>query len=103
MQGPIMLVSGGDDQLWPSSKFAEIVMEWLTCHHHPYKNIHLHYKDAGHFLCFPYTLPYMPPNVMLSPGGGMTVTFGGSDKANTRTALDAWPKMLDFLKQNLDG
>ncbi|WP_411828358.1 acyl-CoA thioester hydrolase/BAAT C-terminal domain-containing protein [Paenibacillus elgii] len=68
-----MLVSGGDDQLWPSSKFAEILMERLTCHHHPYKNIHLHYKDAGHFLCFPYTLSYMPPNVMLSPGGGMTI------------------------------
>lgn len=67
------------------------------------KNIHLHYKDARLFLCFPYTLPYKPPNVMLSPGGGMAITFGGSDKANTRTALDAWPKMLDFLKQNLNG
>nr|WP_253298345.1 acyl-CoA thioester hydrolase/BAAT C-terminal domain-containing protein [Paenibacillus sp. MSJ-34] len=97
IQEPIMLVSGGDDQLLPSFRFAEIVMKRLTCHHHPY-NIHLHYKDAGHFPCFPYTLPYMPPNVMLSPGGGMTITFGGNDKANTRAALDSWPKMLDFLK-----
>ncbi|WP_416827331.1 acyl-CoA thioester hydrolase/BAAT C-terminal domain-containing protein [Ectobacillus polymachus] len=101
IKGSVMLISGGDDQLWPSSLFAETVMERLDDYNHPYSNIHLHYKDAGHFLCFPYVLPNIPPNIMMSPWGGMTITFGGSDKANTKSSLDSWPKILDFLKKNL--
>lgn len=101
IKGPVMLISGGDDQLWPSSLFAETVMKRLAYYNHPYQNIHLYYKEAGHFLCFPYTLPNMPPNIMMSPWGGMTIPFGGSAKANTNSSLDSWPKILGFLKQNL--
>lgn len=101
IKGPVMLISGGDDQLWPSSLYADIIMKRLERHRHPYADLHLHYPGAGHFLCFPYTLPYMPPNIVMSPFGGMMLTFGGSAEANTAASLDSWPKMLEFLGNQL--
>ncbi|MDO6449859.1 acyl-CoA thioester hydrolase/BAAT C-terminal domain-containing protein [Oceanobacillus profundus] len=100
IQAPIMLISGGDDQLWPSSLFSNMIMERLTEKNHPYPNVHLHYKDAGHFLCFPFTFPSMPPEVLLS-NGPFTLTFGGSANANAQAAKDSWPKILAFLDESL--
>lgn len=77
-----------------------MIMERLTEKNHPYPNVHLHYKDAGHFLCFPFTFPSMPPEVLLS-NGPFTLTFGGSANANAQAAKDSWPKILAFLDESL--
>jgi len=101
IQAPIMLISGGDDQLWPSSLFGNMVMDRLNKKNHPYPNIHLHYEKAGHFLCFPFTFPFMPPEILLS-NGPFTMTFGGNAHANAQAAVDSWPKILTFLKDSLN-
>lgn len=99
IQGPILLVAGQDDQLWPSALFAKMVMDRLAVHNHPYPDQHLRYKGAGHFVCFPYGLPSLPPMVTLSPAAGVLLTFGGSAKANAHAATDSWPRILTFLAE----
>ena len=93
--GPILLISGEDDQLWPSTLFANQVIDRLANHHHPYPYEHLHYQEAGHFVCFPYGLPSLPPMVQPAPG----IAFGGSAQANAHSVRDSWPKILAFLEQ----
>ena len=97
IQGPVLLISGEDDQLWPSTVFAEQVMDRLTQRQHPYSYEHLRYKDAGHFVCFPYGLPSLPPYVQPAPG----IAFGGSISANAHSVTASWPKILVFLEQVL--
>ncbi|GCE29993.1 acyl-CoA thioesterase [Dictyobacter alpinus] len=101
IQGPILLISGGDDQLWPSTQFSQLIMERLAKYNHPYEYEHLHYEKAGHFVCFPYALPSLPPMIMLSPLAGMYLGFGGTPEANASAAIDSWPKMLTFLASAL--
>src|SRR5205823_8872003 len=52
-RGPILLVSGADDQMWPSSALADIAMRRLETHHHPYPFRHLKYEGAGHLILVP--------------------------------------------------
>ncbi len=97
INGPVLLVSGTEDQLWPSQRFAELVLARLRAHDHPYPDEHLSYAGAGHFLCFPYGLPGMPPMTRMSPVPVITMDFGGTPAANAAAARDSWAEILRFL------
>jgi dienelactone hydrolase len=101
IQGPILLLSGQQDQLWPSAQFSELILERLRSHKHPYLYEHLSYAEAGHFVCFPYGLPSLPPMIALSPVAGMLIVFGGTPGAQAAAATDSWLKIRAFLKENL--
>jgi dienelactone hydrolase len=101
IRGPVLLVTGGDDQVWPSARFSKLIIERLARHNHYYAYKHLNYQEAGHFVCFPYALPSMPPMTMLSPIAGMYIAFGGTPKANAAAAIDSWSKILSFLRESL--
>jgi BAAT / Acyl-CoA thioester hydrolase C terminal len=87
--------------LWPSALFADMVIDRLARKNHPYPYKHLSYKDVGHFVCFPYGLPSLPPMLTLSPGGGMLLNFGGKAKAHALAASESWSEILAFLEESL--
>jgi len=90
----VLLVSGRDDQLWPSSAMAEEIIDRLRRHGHTRPYSHLAYDEAGHALVVPYF-----PTTELSASGGRAL--GGSVAGAARAAADHWPKVLRFLEQNL--
>jgi BAAT / Acyl-CoA thioester hydrolase C terminal len=45
-RGPLILLSGTDDGLWPSSRLAQIAMERLKAHRHPYPYAHMSYPPG---------------------------------------------------------
>jgi dienelactone hydrolase len=98
-QGPILLIAGKDDQLWPSDIYCEQVMERLSAQKFGYSYERLSYEGAGHFLCFPYGVPSLPPMTKLSPGGGVTIDFGGNPRANAEATVDSWGRILGFLEE----
>lgn len=100
IQAPLLLITGGDDQLWPSGPFAEQVLARRRQHDHDHDQ-HLDYPAAGHFVCFPYGLPSLPPMTRLSPPGPITMDFGGTAAANAAAAKDSWPTLLAYLATNL--
>jgi len=93
IEGPVLLISGTDDQVWPSTRFSEMVVERLKAHDHPFPYDHLRYEGAGH----PAGLPYSGP-VMIRAG---PMPLGGSLEANGFLKADSWPKVLGFLKKHL--
>ncbi|TSB45541.1 alpha/beta fold hydrolase [Alkalicoccobacillus porphyridii] len=99
IKAPVMLIAGGDDQVWPAARFAERIKENLT----EYPLECLAYEKAGHFLAFPYALPGMPANVNMHVGGGMIMNFGGTKEANAAATTDSWEKLLNFLGENAGG
>ena len=94
INGPVLLVSGTGDELWPSTRFSEMVMERLRTHDHPFPYEHLRYEGAGHLI----TLPGYKPEESWT----MRVELGGSREANEFANADSWPKVLGFLKEHFE-
>jgi dienelactone hydrolase len=99
--GPILLVSGKDDAMWPSSLFSDMVMERLAEHRHPHPNQHLAYDGAGHVI----GQPWLPTTVTASihPVTRNLFAYGGSARASARAREDSWSRILAFLDTHLKG
>ncbi len=98
INGPILLVSGADDQMWPSFLFADMVIERLAAHHYPYPYEHLRYAGAGHII----GTPYLPTTVTASrhPVAGLVFAYGGNAKDSAHAQADSWSKVLAFLEES---
>lgn len=97
--GPILLISGGDDQVWPASRMSEMIFGRLkSCGFSQYVE-HLHYAKAGHSLRY----PSMPTTAKISQSRGVKypILLGGSASANARAQEDAWRHMVAFFERNL--
>ena len=90
--GPILLVSGDDDRMWPASRMGRQIMDRLAAHNHPFDSRHVHYPDAGHLM--------RPPGV---PTGVLDGKFalGGTPPAQAAANRAAWIETVTFLRQSL--
>jgi dienelactone hydrolase len=99
-QGPILLISAGDDRNWPSEHLSEIAFQRLQAHSHPYPDRHLRYPRAGHAIIGP---PYGPTTALQVPGPGVTFIMGGTPEANAQARANAWFQTLAFLQEHLNA
>lgn len=100
INGPVLLISAQDDQVWPSTLMSEMVIDRLAQHNHPYPYEHLSYEGAGHFIIGP---PYFPttPTQLRHPLTRKLMALGGHAKGNAFAQADSWTRVLDFLKESL--
>ncbi|HZY56697.1 MAG TPA: acyl-CoA thioester hydrolase/BAAT C-terminal domain-containing protein [Rubrobacteraceae bacterium] len=95
IEGPVLLISGTNDQVWPSTPLSEMVIERLEEHDHPFRHEHLRYEGAGHLM-----VPGLQTGMNMESLG--RVKLGGSSEANEFASADSWPKVLDFLEDYLE-
>ncbi|MFC7618884.1 acyl-CoA thioesterase/bile acid-CoA:amino acid N-acyltransferase family protein [Microlunatus sp. GCM10028923] len=90
IDGPVLAVCGGADQLWPSCRHAESIMNRLDQAGHPEHRL-WSYPEAGHGLggLLPYT-PVVPSDD----------SRGTSPAANKRAEAEVWPQVIDYLLQH---
>ncbi|HEV2742811.1 MAG TPA: alpha/beta fold hydrolase, partial [Rubrobacter sp.] len=50
VEAPVLLISGTDDRLWPSTRLSEMAIERLEASGHPFPHEHLRYEGAGHMI-----------------------------------------------------
>jgi pimeloyl-ACP methyl ester carboxylesterase len=98
--GAIFLMSGEDDRLWPSPRFAEIAEERLRAAKFPHAFEHRRYADAGHFACLPPNLPSATATAR-HPLVPMLFAFGGTPRGNASASADLWPRIVAFLRSQL--
>jgi dienelactone hydrolase len=94
LNGPVLLISGKDDQLWPSYKMGKMIMERFRVHKFPFTYKHLAYDNAGHQI----RKFYLPMAGSTAVAGGRLV-LGGSIRGNINALRDSWPKVLHFLRE----
>ena len=99
-QGPILMISGQDDHLWPSSEMADDVVFRLKHSHFAYSFENLKYPHAGHSAGRPDIIPAWHGRVR-NPTSGKENDLGGSTKGDAESSLDSIPKVLEFLKRAL--
>jgi dienelactone hydrolase len=90
IEGAVLLISGGDDAVWPSKRMSEEVMARLKQHNHRFASKHLAYPEAGHSISLPGYYP-----------SADTVRNGGTAKANAHAMAEGWQELLNFLSKNL--
>jgi dienelactone hydrolase len=97
--GAILLISGEDDQMWPSAKFSQMIMDWLDQHNFPHRYRHLSYEGAGHTI----GTPYVPTTIHAAfhPVRKHIMSFGGTAKGNAHAMTDSWQQVLRFLEETL--
>ncbi|MGA1990287.1 MAG: acyl-CoA thioesterase/bile acid-CoA:amino acid N-acyltransferase family protein [Bryobacteraceae bacterium] len=90
IHGPVLLLSGKDDGIWPSSMMATRLMERLRRHGHPFEDRHLSYDGAGHWI----PCEYLPT---AGERQNMKLMIGGTSEGTALAQVDSWPKILRFL------
>lgn len=79
-----LLLSCGDDQMWPSTALSERARGGR----------HVDFPEAGHGIATP---PYGSTTELTSPGPGVTFAMGGSPAANAAARESAWRLAREFL------
>jgi hypothetical protein len=85
--GPVLLLSGEADTLWPSAAMSERVVERLKGKGFRHEVVHVAYPDAGHGIS----------NIR----DGVAERLGGTEEGNRKAQLDARERMLAFLARHL--
>jgi nucleolar protein 56 len=89
IDGPVVLVSGGADELWPSAELQGPAADRLDEYGHPNYE-HLVYEDAGHFIPPRYT-----PTVGLIGEGGTYEGAAEASHGHWGAVLDAFLSLRD--------
>jgi hypothetical protein len=92
INGPILLISGKDDRMWPSFTLSELVMHRLKDYQHPFTDEHLTFDRAGHLI----GKLYLPAGSTSVAGGRLTT--GGTPEGNAKAQAKSWPVVLRFLE-----
>lgn len=94
INGPVLLLTGSADALWPASEMCDQVVNTLARRNHPYSYEHISYEGAGHA----FRTPYLPSNKEQMRG---KMLFGGSPEANVKACIASWEKVLAFFQEHL--
>ncbi len=90
IHGPVLLLSGKDDQICPSSLMATRLMERLRRHGYPYGDEHLSYDGVGHSI----PSEYLPT---ARARRGTKLTIGDTPEGTALAQAHSWPKIVRFL------
>ena len=92
--GPILMISGGDDQMWASQTLTDFAVRRLERSNFKHGFEHIVYPEAGHTI----RPPYQPAVTSgYHPVLGVVYAFGGTQAANALAGEDAWRRQLEFL------
>jgi dienelactone hydrolase len=91
--GPILIVCGAADDMWPGVELTDVVLRRTTQAGFPHLVRRRAFPGAGHLI----TLPYLPARTSgVHPLGG-NFAYGGTRAGTAAARAAAWPEMLQFL------
>lgn len=92
-RGPILLLSGSDDHMWPAAIFADRVVERMSRAGGGGEVVNKVYAGAGH--------AFLHREFFANVGndGRPLLDFGGTVSADEAARADAWPRIVSFLAE----
>ena len=106
INGPVLLISGTDDRVWPSSTMSDRVIARLRDRAFAFPYEHLRDEGAGHVVLMP---PWAiapsgnrwPPSQRERPAWAGQIEIGGTPDGNQKARAHSWPRLLSFLASSL--
>jgi dienelactone hydrolase len=100
IKGPILLISGDDDQLTPASRMSEMIMDRLRKYEYPFVYKHRRYEGAGHAI----NLPDLPlaayTTKVIHSLTHIKYDLGGDPDINAKAGKQAWNEVVTFLQEH---
>jgi hypothetical protein len=87
INGPVLLLSGESDTLWPSSDLSRAVVGRLLAHGFAHEVEHVAYPEAGHLIS--------------SIREEDSTARGGTESGNRKAQVDAQRRFLEFFERTL--
>lgn len=98
INGPILLFSGKDDQVWPSSLMANQIEDRINRTNFKHKFQNIKYDNAGHLIStHPERNPPSRKGSMLINDQEYNYQFGGTDDGELIAKQDAQVKLMQYL------
>ena len=100
INGPILLLSGKNDKVWPSTLMADMIERRLKKHefNHSFQNIK--YKDAGHLISSnPDSNSDLREGEIYINGTNHQFEYGGTNEGDYKAKQDAKMKVLAFIEK----
>jgi dienelactone hydrolase len=94
--GPILLISGSDDQIWPAVEHCAAIVARLKKEGFPYEVRHLSIEKGGHLSCLPF---------LITANRGLLIDgdcSGGSPQADAWGGYRSWAETIAFLHRHMD-
>jgi dienelactone hydrolase len=99
INGPILLFSGKDDMVWPSSLMADMIEKRLSQHNFNHSFQSIKYDNAGHLISSnPEMNSGFRTGKMNVDGKEYEYKFGGTNEGDEKAKQDAKMKLFDFLE-----
>jgi dienelactone hydrolase len=99
--GPILLIAGDDDGVWDSPGMTDAIVQRLKQAHFPFSYERLIYAHAGHRAGRPEIVPSWHGSVR-NPTSQRLENLGGNAGGDAESSIDSIPKVLNFLRENLN-
>jgi pimeloyl-ACP methyl ester carboxylesterase len=97
--GPVLLLSGEEDAVWPSAMMGNMLMERLAANDFKYAYQHVVYPNAGHLISGnPNYTPESQFGSMPLDGNAYVYGFGGSPAGDKAAQVDAANQVFRFLE-----
>ena len=93
INGPVLLISGRADSLWPSTAMSEAVVARLRAHNFRFPVEHLAFENAGHAAASP---PVLGQN-----SAGPDSFVGGTEEGNATARAESWRATVCFFRSAL--
>ena len=87
IRGEVLVIAGGDDRVWPSTRFAREIGRARDAR--GLATTVITHQDAGHRLQLPGEHPV---------AGGVTMQRGGSSLADAELGERAWPQIVRICR-----
>jgi len=99
IQGPVLLISGQADGIWPSTALTAFALARFRQQGFSHPVEHLCYADAGHHLGWPHVSTLSTR--FQHPVSGEAQDLGGTPMGTARAREDSWRRLLAFLREHL--
>lgn len=100
INGPVLLFSGNDDKVWPSSIMADMIEKRLNAHSFKHSIQNIKYDNAGHMISGnpDDQSSYRTSSIHIN-GKNYEYEFGGNDDGDYKAKQDASIKLMEFLEK----
>lgn len=100
INGPILLFSGLDDQVWPSAQMADMIETRLDRNNFNHTFLNIQYKDAGHMISTnpEYADDHRTGTITIQ-GKVYQRAFGGTADGDFKAKQDARAKLMQFIEK----
>lgn len=95
--GPVLLISGEDDQMWPSRWGADLVINRLREHGFGPPFEHVALKETGHLISLPNSVTSLCRSIQHSVAD-IFLDCGGTPSGSARSSRHTWRKISGFYR-----